>query len=339
MPGARLRSLAKISAPSAMLVFASLLAPAAPAQQFYGEESRLDPFDGVPEDSFGFAVAVDGDGAAVGAPLHDHGVFRSGSVYVFVRDANGWAFRSEVRSSTPEDHAFFGFSVDLEEGTLAVGAPNDGPVPVGHAYVLERSGSSWVETAVIRPAALDVGDDFGYAIDMSGDTLLIGAPGDDQLGGDAGAAYVYVRRGSTWVEEAKLVAADGEANDWFGNAVSIDGDTALVGSWLSDVGFEQNAGAAYVFSRRDGVWTEEARLTAGDGTYADGLGWRVYLFGDAAVATAERLSSDGGAYVFRHGSHGWSEQAILTASDAYTYQQFGYAVDLYASSIVVGTGD
>jgi hypothetical protein len=146
-------------------------------------------------------------------------------------------------------------------------------------------------------------DVFGVSVSVDGDTVLVGASGEDP----AGAAYVFERNhGGTnaWGEVAKLIASDGDRGDGFGFSVSVDGDTALVGAWGDDERGER-AGAAYVYERNHGgtnAWGQVRKLTASDGERDDGLGWSVSVDGDTVVVGAwkedERADNAGAAYIF-----------------------------------------
>ncbi len=142
----------------------------------------------------------------------------------------------------------FGWSVSVSGDTAVVGAlDGDGSaIDSGSAYVYVRSGSSWSEQDKLT-ASDGVGwDNFGISVSVSGDMAVVGAEYDDDNGSNSGSAYVYVRSGSTWSEQAKLMASDGAMLDEFGLSVSVSGETAVVGAiWDNDNEFD--SGSAYVF--------------------------------------------------------------------------------------------
>jgi len=148
------------------------------------------------------------------------------------------------------------------------------------------------------------GDNFGISVAIFGDTAVIGAYVDDHAGGvNAGAAYVFVHAGGMWTEQAKLTASDAAADDGFGIAVAVSGDTAVVGAWANDHTGGTDAGAAYVFVRAAGVWTQQAKLTASDAAANDQFGASVAVFGDTAVigayfGDAPGAANAGATYVF-----------------------------------------
>ena len=187
--------------------------------------------------------------------------------------------------------------------TAVVGAEgdDDNGAYSGSAYVFVRSGSVWTEEAKLTASDGAAVDYFGVSVSVSGDTAVVGAWSGDGIVADSGSAYVFVRSGTTWSEQAELTASDGAADDWFGFAVSVSGDTAVVGADYDDDN-GMNSGSAYVFVRSGTTWTEQAKLTASDGAATDVFGRSVSVSGDAAVLGA-RLDDDNGtdsgsAYVF-----------------------------------------
>ena len=183
-------------------------------------------------------------------------------------------------------------------------------------------------------------DFFGSSVALSGDTALVGASGHTVgTNGLQGAAYVFVRSGSSWSQQGpELVAGDGAYNDEFGYSVAVSGDTALVGAIEHDVGAKAGQGAAYAFVRSGTVWTQQAELTAGDGIAHDWFGHSVALFGDTAVVGANLARWErGAAYVFVRSGSSWSQQgpALVHGDDAAS-DAFGYSVALSGDSALVG---
>jgi len=234
---------------------------------------------------------------------------------------------------------FLGWSVALSGDTALVGSPGDqvGAVPWrGCAYVFVRSGSTW--TLQQRLTAADAGtldDELGWSVALSGDTALVGGPyvGAD----DRGAVYVFVRSAGTWSQEGPaLVATDGAANDYFGCSVALSGDMALIGAHGADVGSQTNQGAAYVFVRSGSTWAFEKQLIAGD--VDDAFGYSVALAGDTAVVGAPTGGADveGAARVFVRSGSDWALQQQLTLADAAAGDYFGYSVALSGDTALVG---
>jgi hypothetical protein len=169
-------------------------------------------------------------------------------------------------------------------------------------------------------------DAFGTSLAMDASTLIVGAPGKDTA---TGAAYVFVRSGGIWYQQAKLLAPNRQENDWFGAAVGLSGDTAIIGAY----GRRSNTGTAYVFVRSGDVWTRQARLRASDGGRWDAFGSAVAISGSTAVNGAWGWHARAGAaYVFERSGHRWTQQARLKAPGP----DFGRAVAVSGSTVVVG---
>jgi hypothetical protein len=224
-----------------------------------------------------------------------------------------------------------GWSVSIDGDTAVAGGG-------GLAHVFVRSGGSWtLQQTLGTPAVPD--DAFGWSVAISGDTLLVGAP---YAGSNAGAAYVFVRSGTTWTEQQKLLASDGAPGDQFGSGVSIAGDTVVVGATWDDVPGAPDGGSAYVFVRSGVAWSQQQKLVAPDGGLAEHFG-TVSLSGDTAAvgASHDNLGGEpgvhnGSTYVFVRSGTTWSLQQKLTASDATNADYFGSSVSVAGDVLVVG---
>ena len=196
-----------------------------------------------------------------------------------------------------------------------------GRTDAGAVYVFVRSGGTWTQQAKIVAADGRSGDNFGARVSLSGDTLVIGAPGSDPFGrSNAGAAYVYQRFGTTWYPSGKLVASDAAADDQLGFSVAVDGDNVVAGARSADVGMRKDAGAAYVFSRRGMMWFQTAKLAASDGAANDSFGVGVAISGDYVLVGSDFAeiagkTDAGAAYVYQRGAMGYVQQAKLVAAD------------------------
>ena len=144
------------------------------------------------------------------------------------------------------------------------------------------------------------GDQFGYSVSVSGDTAIVGAFGDNDDGFDSGSAYIFVRSGATWSQQAKLTAGDAAAGDQFGYSVSVSSDTAVVGAIFDDDAGSAS-GSAYVFGRSGATWSQQAKLSAGDAAAGDQFGYFVSVSGNTAVVGAifddDAGSASGSAYI------------------------------------------
>jgi len=307
----------------------------------WGQQAKLVASDGAAEDLFGISVSLWGDTALVGAS-HDtiSGNAHQGSAYVFVRSGSTWIEQAKLVASDGTSADRFGFSVSISDDTALVGAINDainGNADQGSAYVFVRNGSTWTEQAKLVAGDGATADSLGYSVSISGDTALVGAYGLAAESGP-GSAYVFVRTGSMWTEQAKLVASDGVKDDEFGYTVSLSGDTALVGARMSDIGANIEQGSAYVFVRNGSSWTEQAKLIASDGAANDQLGCSVSVSGDTALVGANGGGSfsNGSAYVFIRNGTMWAEQAKLAPSDAGYDDGFGWSVSIAGDIALVG---
>ncbi|MBK8430871.1 MAG: FG-GAP repeat protein [Chloroflexi bacterium] len=236
----------------------------------------------------------------------------------------------------------FGVSVAVSGDTAVIGAywdNNDGGIDSGSAYVFTRSGGVWSEQAKLTASDPAMNDFFGIAVAVSGDTAVIGAYLDDDGGSDSGSAYVFTRTGGVWSQQAKLTASDAAAGDSFGWSVAISGDTAVIGAAMDNDGGE-NSGSAYVFTRTEGVWSQQAKLTASDAAALDQFGIAVAVSGDTAVIGADGNddggSNSGSAYVFTRMGVVWSQQAKLTANDPAMDDWFGSSVAVSGDTAVIG---
>ena len=180
-----------------------------------------------------------------------------------------------------------GAAVALEGDTALVGVP-EGDIGTnssqGAVYVYTRSNGVWSERQKIVAGDGKEYEYFGNSVAIFGDTVLIGAY-DADVGSsiDQGAAYVFTRSGAVWTQEQKLTASDGAVLDAFGSSVALGQDTALVGAYRDEVLGNYEQGSAYVFTRSNGIWTEQQHLEASDGAEGDNFGNAVALSGDVAL--------------------------------------------------------
>ena len=237
----------------------------------------------------------------------------------------------------------FGYAVALDGDTVVIGAPSNDPGGIdeaGAAYVFTRTGTAWTLQAKLLPADGATGDWFGRDVGISGDTVIVGAPRDDDKGNNSGSAYVFTRTGTTWTLQAKLTASDGATDDGFGwRGVAVNGDTVIVGAWHDDDN-GANSGSAYIFTRTGTTWTQQAKLLPGDGAAGDEFGISAALEGDTVIVGShwddDKGSKSGSAYIFTRAGTTWTQQAKLVASDGATDDVFGRRVALSDDTAIVG---
>lgn len=368
-------------------------------------------------DLFGNSVAISGDTIVVGASGEssnqttitngnsasvDNSAASSGAAYVFQRTGSSWTQEAYLKASNAEATDFFGASVAIDGNTILVGANQEdsnqititnGPTAStdntasssGAVYVFQRSGTTWVQQAYLKPPNAEASDQFGVSIAISGDTIVVGAFNEasnqttitngtsasaNNSAALAGAAYVFQRSGTTWAQQAYLKASNIEANDRFGNSVSISGDTIVVGSNLEDsnqttitngaIASADNSalqsGAAYVFQRTGSTWVEQAYLKAPNADANDQFGNRVAIDGNTIVVGAFSESSNqttitngvtasadnsaslaGAAYVFQRTGSAWTHQAYLKPPNVEANDNFGVTVAIQGNTILVGS--
>jgi len=362
-------------------------------------------------DNFGYAVRLseDGDTLAVSAYFEasgatgingdeaDDSIPQAGAVYVFVRDGATWSQQAYIKASNtghlPEDENEigdgdqFGFAIALSNdgNTLAVGAiaedsatssdPGDNSLlSTGAVYVFDRNGSSWQQTAFLKPSNPSEGDLFGYSLALTDDanTLVVGSYDEDgSLAGTntvqdddmrgSGAVYVFERAGGPWRQTAYLKGSHLEQNDSLGVVVDISDDgSTLVATALDEDSFatgvnptpepdwqsDTSTGGVYVFVRNGAGWTEQAYLKASNTGREDWFGSRLDLSGDGntLVATAQledgaaagiggmqdddSAQEAGAAYLFTRDNGVWRQQAYFKASNTEAYDEFGSSVSV-----------
>ena len=203
-------------------------------------------------------------------------------------------------------------------------------------------GEGFEQTAKLTADDGAVADFLGTSVAISGDTAIVGSPQDDVgANGDQGSAYIFVRSGTTWIQQQKLTASDGAAMDIFGYSVAIFGDTAIVGAPPSDVGTNTEQGSAYIFVHSGTTWSQQQKLTAADGAAGDIFGSSVAISGDTVIvgATFDTVGANtgqGSAYIFVRSGTTWSQQQKLTASDGAANDEFG-DVAISGDTAIVGS--
>ena len=287
----------------------------------WAQEAKIVASDRAATNWFGTSVAISGDYVVVGAPLQDVNVGNpmsdEGSAYIFKRTGTTWAQEAKIVAADRAANDNFGRSVAISGDYVVVGAPLKNE---NAAYIFKRTGTTWAQEAKIVAADRAASDRFGYSVAISGDYVVVGAyfEEEDAAGGstltNAGSAYIFKRTGTTWAQEAKIVAADRAADDRFGYSVAISGDYVVVGAYFEDEDAAggstlTNAGSAYIFKRTGTTWAQEAKIVASDRATNDQFGYSVAISGDYVVVGAyaededaaggNTLSSAGSAYFFK----------------------------------------
>ncbi|MGD8500126.1 MAG: FG-GAP repeat protein [Phycisphaerales bacterium] len=252
-----------------------------------------------------------------------------------------WQEQSKLTATDGAAYDYFGYSVATSTDYAVVGAlrDDDNGDSSGSVYIFERAGAGWVEQAKLTASDGTTDDNFGFAVSISGNRVIVGAPFDDDNGDNSGSAYIFERDGENWVQQAKLIASDGMADALFGESVSISGDHAIVGVRCAG----ENGvpcGAAYIFKRAGSEWFEQARLAPSDGAAFDKFGWSVAMTDGYALVGApgddDGGEDSGSAYIFKHSDPNWVEDVKLTSSDAMGGDKFGYSVSISGEHAIIG---
>jgi hypothetical protein len=248
-------------------------------------------------------------------------------------------------------HDWYGSSIDIDGDTAVVGAKNEA-VGTGAVYIYVRDGAGWSRQAKIIPADLDV-IRFGRSVAISGDTVIVGEiDGSDYQG--SGSAYVYVRNGTTWSQQARLDGFTVDMKipfmDGFGMWVDIDGDTAIVTAWHDDdlkqlPDISGNTGALHVFVRNGTTWTKQAKLYPDDIEGNQHFGRGIALEGDTILVSSladlnEQGERVGSAYVFVRENGNWIQRDKLEPSDGVGGDKFGLEMSVNRDTfLIAASGD
>jgi|MDTC01.1.fsa_nt_gb hypothetical protein len=310
----------------------------------WSQQVKLQASDRTANYRFGTDVSLSDDGtyAIIGSHYGNGG---HGSAYVFIRSGTSWSQQAILTASDSVNGARYGESVSISsDGTyVIVGAPYDTPSSLsnaGSSYVYIRSGTSWTQQAKLVTSDIQGGDTAGFHVTISGDGnyAMMGARNEDTGGYNAGAAYVFIRSGTSWSQQAKLVSSDLQASDAFGSGVSLssNGTYAIIGAYASYSSEDPwvDEGSAYIFIRSGTSWSQQAKLIATDGQAGDDFGWNVDISNDGSHAIVGAPEEDAGgtnagaAYVFKRSGTSWSQVKKLQSSDLQAFDRYGRDVAL-----------
>lgn len=294
------------------------------------------------DDFFGVSVDIDGDTAVIGATdgflsttgessdatgvdgdQFNNNAPGSGAAYVFRRTGTTWSQEAYLKAFNTDSLDHFGLAVAIDGDRIAVGAPDEASsasgvggdqsdnsaARAGAVYTFIRTGTTWTPEAYVKPSNMDAGDQFGFALDLEEDTLVVGAVQEDGastgVGGDdssnaalgSGAAYVFARNSGVWSQQAYLKASNAEADDQFGRRVSLNGNhlaVSAIGECSGANGVDgdesdnslQWAGAVYMFERSGTAWTQTAYLKASNTGSQDLFGRALSLSEDFLIVSA-----------------------------------------------------
>lgn len=385
---------------SLLCLFATLSLPGTAAARDVAEEEILKAPQPDVWDGAGYSVAIDGDTMVVTAPFEDSNasgvngsqtndtLIDSGAAYVFGRSGSNWVLQAYLKAPNPGTNDHFGVSAAISGDIIVVGAwledsaatgvngatGSEAAADSGAAYVYVRSGATWAYNAYLKASNTGAADGFGYAVGISGNTIVVGAlyedssgvgPGGVQTNNNApnsGAAYVFTRSGNSWTQQAYLKPSNTGSEDLFAISVAVDANTIVVGASQEDSGARTingaqtdtalEAGAAYVFVRNGAAWSQQAYLKTSNADAGDRFGHSVSVRGDLLVAGAiseagaatlvngnqasNAMAQAGAAYVFQRTGAAWAQQAYLKSSNPDQQDQFGMSVAAGEHSVLIG---
>ncbi len=264
------------------------------------QQAKLTASDGASGDDFGSSVSISGAYVAIGAEGDNS---FEGSAYIFHRSGVVWTATTKLTAPAGDAFDYYGASISISGDIVIVGADFDDDIAVnaGAAYVYQRDGTNWNLQSKLLPTSGDAASFFGRSVYILGDTLIVGAPNDNEKAPSAGAAYIFQNIGNTWTMIQKIVAQDGREGAAFGESVCLHRNTVVVGAMRDDLN-GVNAGAAYIFKNENGAWIQEAKLLPSDFSPENYFGLSVAIFGDFCMVGAPLplASSTGKAYFFNN---------------------------------------
>lgn len=241
-----------------------------------------------------------------------------------------WTQQAELTSPSGITNDGFGSSLAVQGNTLVVGDRG-----AHAAYIYTNENGVWLNTATLLPTG-GSGASFGGSpingVAISGNTIAVGAPAESTLLGNTGAVYVFTNNNGVWMQEDRIIPTDPLAAS-FGQTLALQNDTLVIGAPLTGSPNLFAPGAAFVFTRQNGVWSEEARLDPSDPSVAALYGQCVSLDGNTAVVGAQRPDE---VYVFVNNNGTWLQQAILSAPDD---SDFGTGLKIIGDLLMVTAYD
>ncbi len=334
--------------------------------------------DRIDTTAFGYSLSISGNYIILGAPYNDTDIsgenymHYAGSAYIFKRNAYGnWQEMQKIVSSDRNSDDHFGYSVSISDNYAVIGAYREDEDSLGSntisnagsVYIFQRTeNGSWDEMQKIVSPDRQESDYFGEAVSISCPYLIVGAASEDEdINGEntlenPGSAYIFELEGNRWNEVQKITAAVRANYDYFGHAVSVSGNFAIIGARLDsedddEANYKKWAGAAYIFERSlSGTWNLTKKIVASDRNEEDQFGISVSISGNDAIVGANFEDEDvlgnntiedaGSAYLFHRDEAGnWFETQKIVASDRGFMDYAGCSVGIWGDYAVLGRGD
>jgi len=308
----------------------------------YTEDAVIVPADPDQHWAFGGAAAGDGD-TLVAGDHRAHGVIPwTGGAFVYVRSGAGWTQQGRLFASDGATNDYFGLDVAICGDTVVVGSQDDDDhgTSSGSAYVFSRSGTTWTQTQKLTASDAAQADSFGSSVSIQGTTVLVGAPGDDDMGQGSGSVYVFCHDGTSWVQTAKLVPPDGGHGDRFGYTVLLHEGYAFCAAHLDEEGGIR-IGSVYVYEGACSSWILRTKIVPGDGVSWGAFGHSVAAHGSrlaiGSIGATGASWGTGAVYLYQGTAASWTLEAKLFASDGEDQDAFGWALAMSEDLVLVSS--
>jgi hypothetical protein len=308
------------------------------------ETQRLAPAQPGFQHRFGWRVSLLGDRALVGMfPFFDGFNELLPVVEAFEHNGDEWSLTGilEPNEDREDWHDGFGISLSLSGDSALIGSPESFGFDrrSGAAFLFEFDGLTWNQSEKLVPSYTDAGQAFGESLQLEGDRILVGAPGEDAGDEESGAIYFFDRAGSGWDQTSKLRARDTAWEDFFGSAVVVDGDFAFLAA-RGDGDNGRSSGSVSVFLRDgDGEWLHLETLTASDGAPGDEFGTGLDATGNSVWIGAPGSDAfgrdSGAAYHFEYDGDSWVERQKFAPSDASFDYEFGFRISANDNRVAI----
>ena len=297
------------------------------------QTAKLKPSDGSAGRAFGHQVSLDGDYAVVGCIEPLLNTTHAGSVYIFHRVGETWTQSAKITPQTGTAQGF-GSAISLHGDRLLIGEYEDSDISgmrAGVAYIYQRTGNIWSETARLLPSDLALWDYFGLTVALYDDYAFIGSLYKDEHLPNTGAVYVFKENGGNWSEVAKLTDPTSTTEgSLFGSSLDLYGHYAVIGSGSSS----NDSGAAYIYEESGGTWVKTKKLVPSNVVASQRFGHSASLTDQYAIIGA--LGDPDAAYLFQRNGSDWIETEKLTGSLVNQDENFGFSVSCQNSTFVIG---
>lgn len=303
----------------------------------WSQTSKITAVDRGPYNNFGTSVSLSDDKVLIGATGNQINNIKSGAAYIYEFNGSNWNFVTKLFSNNLSYNGEFGSSVSYSNGRAIVGAKgfntNTNTYNQGAVFLFEFNGTHWYQKQMLIANDMGSYDQFGAAVDISGDRIFIGAPRKDDIAYNSGVGYMFEYDGNQWIQSQQLSPDADPSGNNFGYSVSVYGTRLLVGMPRdSDNGNE--SGSAYIYELVDNNWSLMGKILPQDGTNGDLFGSSVSLQSDRAIIGA--YGNMGSAYIFDLNAGEWIQSAKLQANDAAIDDFFGYSVSLSGQRALIG---